>query len=141
MKSRDGMRCGLSVYFKRILITLKNTKQNYPKTSLYRHLTATTQFVVLLNALFFLVYGFQALHSRKMIEEFKRFGMTDSQRRLTGVLQISGSAGLLAGFTVMMLVAFIVRIKIKDSFIPSSPSLFFMLVNAWLTIVFYNLLK
>jgi hypothetical protein len=87
-----------------------------------------------------------------MIDEFKRFGMTDSQRKLTGILQILGSSGLLAGllfpvigllaaagFTAMMLVAFIIRIKIKDSIAQSVPSLIFMLMNAWLTITFYNL--
>jgi hypothetical protein len=88
-----------------------------------------------------------------MIAEFKRYGLTDSQRRLTAVLQIIGSAGLLtgfifpyigllaaAGFSIMMLVAFIVRIKIKDSFAQSLPSLLFMLVNIWLIIAFYNYL-
>ncbi|MDZ7718916.1 MAG: DoxX family protein [Balneolaceae bacterium] len=114
---------------------------------------AIFQFVVILNALFFLFYGFQSLNSQVMIDEFKRFGMTDKMRQLTGILQISGSAGLFAGFmfsyagflaaagfTIMMIVAFIIRIKIKDSFIQSLPSLFFMLVNTWLTISFYNLL-
>jgi len=116
--------------------------------------TATIQFLVILNALFFLLYGFQALHSQMMIEEFKRFGLTDSQRRLTGVLQILGSAGLLsgfiypfigllasAGFTAMMFLGFIVRIRIKDSFVQTAPAVFFMLINAWLIIAFYDLLK
>lgn len=88
-----------------------------------------------------------------MIGEFKRFGLTDAQRKLTGVLQISGAAGLLAGFifptigllatagfTIMMFAAFIVRIKIKDSVAQSVPSIIFMLINAWLAIMFYNLL-
>lgn len=88
-----------------------------------------------------------------MIEEFKRFGLTDSQRKQTGVLQLLGASGLLAGlifptagllsaggFSAMMIVAFFVRIKIKDSIIQSLPSLFFMLVNAWLMFAFYNLL-
>lgn len=86
-----------------------------------------------------------------MIDEFKRFGMSDPQRKVTGVLQILGSAGLIAGFlfpaigllsatgfTVMMLVAFIVRIKIKDSILQSLPSIIFMLINGWLTVEFYN---
>jgi hypothetical protein len=88
-----------------------------------------------------------------MIEEFKRFGLTDSQRKITGNLQIAGSAGLLtglifpaigllaaAGFTAMMLVALFVRIKIKDSIVQSLPSVIFMMLNAWLSIAFYNLL-
>lgn len=88
-----------------------------------------------------------------MIGEFKRFGLTDSQRKLTGGIQMVGAAGLFtglilpavgvlsaAGFTAMMIVAFIVRIKIKDSISQSLPSLFFMLVNAWLAVRFYNFL-
>lgn len=88
-----------------------------------------------------------------MIEEFKRFGLTDRKRTLTGILQILGSIGLstgfifpiigllaAAGFTTMMLVAFIIRIKIKDSIIQSLPSLVFMLINAWLMITLYNFL-
>ena len=86
-----------------------------------------------------------------MIDEFKRFGMTDSQRKLTGILQIAGSTGLLtglmipaigllaaAGFTIMMLVAFIVRIKIKDRLVQALPSIIFMLVNGGLTVGFYT---
>lgn len=116
-------------------------------------MTVTFQFGLILNALFFLFYGFQSLNSQMMIDEFKRFGMTDSQRKLTGILQISGSAGLLAGliypaigllaaagFSTMMLVAFIVRIKIKDSILQSLPSIIFMLINGWLTFGFYNLI-
>jgi hypothetical protein len=89
-----------------------------------------------------------------MIEEFKRFGMTPSQRKLTGILQILGAAGLIAGFyfpsigllsaagfTVMMLVAFIVRLKIKDSIAQSAPSLIFMAINLWLMVSFINYLN
>lgn len=88
-----------------------------------------------------------------MVEEFKRFGLNDKKRKLTGCLQILGAAGLFTGFifsviglfaaaglTSMMFVAFIVRIKIKDSIVQSLPSLFFMLVNAWLMFDFYCLL-
>lgn len=87
-----------------------------------------------------------------MIEEFKRFGMTNSQRKITGILQMFGSCGLLtgivlpvigllasAGLTAMMLVAFFVRIKIKDSFFQSAPSFVFFLINGWLTYSFYSI--
>jgi len=124
----------------------------YQNLIILRRLTATFQFGLILNALFFLFYGFQSLNSQMMIDEFKRFGMTDSQRKLTGLLQIAGSGGLLAGliipvigliaaagFTAMMLVAFIVRINIKDSVIQSLPSIIFMLINGWLTVEFYTL--
>ena len=88
-----------------------------------------------------------------MVEEFKRFGLSHSQRKLTGVLQLLGASGLLAGlivplsgfvsaggFTVMMFVAFIVRLKIKDSVTQSLPSVIFMMINFWLTYSFYHLL-
>lgn len=88
-----------------------------------------------------------------MIEEFKRFGLTDKKRQLTGILQIIGSVGLIAGLyytvvglaaagglTAMMFIAFIVRLKIKDSLAQTLPSFIFMLANVWLTIAFYNFL-
>ncbi|WP_165779091.1 DoxX family protein [Rhodohalobacter barkolensis] len=115
-------------------------------------MTTTFQFGLILNALFFLFYGFQSLNSQLMIDEFKRFGMTDSQRKFTGILQIAGSAGVLAGliipvigllaaagFTAMMLVAFLVRIKIKDSILQAMPSIIFILINGWLTVGFFKL--
>ncbi len=113
----------------------------------------TTQFLFIITALFFLFYGITAIRSKKMTDEFYRFGLNDWQRKLTGMLQIVGAIGLLAGFiypilgflasagfTAMMLVAFIIRIKIRDSFAQASPSLFFMLINIWLTLSFYKLL-
>ncbi|HMB40872.1 MAG TPA: DoxX family protein [Balneolaceae bacterium] len=112
------------------------------------------EIIVVLNALFFIFYGFQSLNSQMMVEEFKRFGLSHSQRKLTGVLQLLGALGLLAGlivpfsgilsaggFTVMMFVAFTVRLKIKDSAIQSLPSVIFMMINAWLVYSFYHLLQ
>lgn len=109
-------------------------------------MSTTLLSVLILNSLFFFIYGFQALKSELMIKEFKRFGMTDSQRKLIGILQILGSSGLItglalpvigifasAGLTIMMLIAFFVRIKIKDSFSQSVPSFVFFLINGWLT--------
>lgn len=79
--------------------------------------------------------------------------MPDSQRLLTGSLQLLGSAGLVMGFflpfigvlasaglAIMMLVAFIVRIKIRDGFLESAPSLLFLVLNAWISHGFYTLL-
>jgi len=84
-----------------------------------------------------------------MVREFKRYGLPNSQRQFTGVLQILGSAGLLTGFifpvigafastglSLMMLVAFFVRIKIRDGFFQSAPSLVFLVLNAYLSVMF-----
>jgi len=88
-----------------------------------------------------------------MTAEFRRFGLGDAQRKLTGMLQIAGAAGLItgimlpiigllaaAGLSVMMLVALIVRIKIRDGLLQTIPSFLFMLVNMWLTAVFYSMM-
>ncbi|MFN1834527.1 DoxX family protein [Balneola sp. MJW-20] len=103
-----------------------------------------------MTAFFFIFYGIQSLRSDIMIQEFKRFGLTDSQRKITGILQVAGAVGLLSGLyfpffgaaasiglTIMMLVAFIVRIKIKDSLMETIPSFFFMLINAYITLLFF----
>jgi hypothetical protein len=116
-------------------------------------LTSLFEIIVVLNALFFLFYGFQSLNSHIMIEEYKRFGLSNSQRKLTGILQLLGATGLLlglaaplfgvfsaGGIAVMMLVAFAVRLKIKDSMIQSLPSIIFMMMNLWLAYSFYHLL-
>lgn len=82
--------------------------------------------------------------SDKMVLEFKRFGLPDSQRLLTGVLQLLGAIGLLTGLflpviglmasgglALMMFVAFLVRMKIGDGFMESAQSLIFLVVNSW----------
>jgi uncharacterized membrane protein YphA (DoxX/SURF4 family) len=87
-----------------------------------------------------------------MILEFQRFGLPDSQRVLTGVLQLLGSIGLVVGLffpmigsfasgglALMMLVAFFVRLKVGDGVLESAPSLIFLVINAWLSFSFYIL--
>ncbi|MCC5934649.1 MAG: DoxX family protein [Balneolales bacterium] len=110
--------------------------------------------VLILNALFFVFYGVQSLVSKWMIAEFKRFGLNDAQRKVTGVLQLLGAGGLFlgisyppagalaaAGFSVMMLVAFLVRLSIKDSVLLSLPSLVFLFINLYLTAGFLAALR
>lgn len=88
-----------------------------------------------------------------MILEFKRFGLTEIQRMVTGTLQLLGAAGLItglfipiigfisaAGLSVMMLVAFLVRMKIRDGFLKSAPSLLFLALNSWIAAGFYALI-
>ena len=88
-----------------------------------------------------------------MILEFKRFGMTDPQRLATGTLQLLGAAGVVTGLfipiigflasgglSIMMLVAFLVRMKIKDGFLQSAPSLLFLALNGWIAVSFYTLM-
>lgn len=101
-------------------------------------------------AVSFLYYGYECLFDHKMIEEFKRFGM-DSQRKLTGLLQLAGGVGLLAGFLniylgllasgglcLLMLTGFGVRLKIRDGIVKSFPSFFYMLLTGYLTFSLFS---
>ncbi|TVQ71274.1 MAG: hypothetical protein EA363_06375 [Balneolaceae bacterium] len=110
------------------------------------------QIIVVFDAIFFLIYGLQCFISPAMALEFKRFGLSDSQRQLTGALQLSGSAGLVTGLFIpvigtmasgglamMMLVAFLVRMKIRDGFWESAPSILFLALNGWISWNFYAL--
>lgn len=108
--------------------------------------------MVFANAFAFLFYGYNCIFSVVMDKEFRRFGLTTTQRKLTGVLQILGASGLLLGLfypkigfaaslglSILMLLGFIVRLRIKDSFLESAPSFIFMLLNAYLAYRFWEI--
>jgi len=81
-----------------------------------------------------------------MVNEFRRFGLSDGRRKLTGILQLFGGLGLAigyftsayillfasAGLCLLMIIGFGVRLKIKDSIIESLPSLIFAIINAYI---------
>jgi len=94
----------------------------------------------------FLVYGGLCLSSLSMVEDFQRFGL-ERLRTLTGLLEVLGGSGLLAGLkwppalsissaglSLLMLIAFGVRLKMRDSIVQSLPSLALMLVNAYILV-------
>ncbi len=110
--------------------------------------------LILLIAMAFLFYGYNCLFSEKMTEEFNRFGLNTAQRKTTGVAQIIGALGLIggcfywplglaasAGLTLLMLLGFGVRLKIKDSFAESAPSFILMLINGYFAYYFGMLLE
>lgn len=79
-----------------------------------------------------------------MKKEFKRFGL-EKFGALTAILEILGAIGLLlglsfhplllissAGLTVLMFLGVLVRIKMKDSLLISTPAILFMLLNAFI---------
>jgi len=81
-----------------------------------------------------------------MVEDFQRFGL-DRLRMLTGFLEVLGGSGLLvglkwpqalsissAGLSLLMLIAFGVRLKMRDSIVQSLPSLALMVVNAYILV-------
>lgn len=111
------------------------------------------QILVLFISISFFFYGLGCFYSPTMYEEFKRFGLSPTQRKLTGFFQVLGAVGLASGYyfiplvgfsaavglTLLMSLGFGVRIKIKDNFIQSFPSLFFALLNLFVAFRFYLL--
>ena len=102
---------------------------------------------ILLSSISFLVYGSMLLKLESMQMEFKRFKL-EKLMILTGVLELLGGAGLLVGFYIdfillissgglglLMFFAFLVRLKMRDSFLVSLPSFFFMVLNFY---IFYS---
>ena len=82
-----------------------------------------------------------------MVIEFKRYDL-EKFRIIVGLLQLLGSVGLFIGLfsknwamlaslglAILMAFGFMVRIKIKDSFLLSFPSLFYTILNMILFII------
>ena len=87
-----------------------------------------------------------------MKQEFLRFKLSETQRKITGILQMVAAVALLfsfispisgviatAGLTIQMLLGFMVRIRIKDSIMLSLPSFVFMIVNSYLFVYFLKI--
>ncbi len=96
------------------------------------------------SSIVFIVYGVFCAGSTSMVADFQRFGLP-SLRILTGILEIVGGMGLLvglkwrpalwmasAGLSLLMLIAFGVRLKMRDSVVQSIPSLALMLLNLYI---------
>ncbi len=105
--------------------------------------------ILLFSALSFLAYGTGCFTSRHLQREFVRFGLS-SLRNFIGLLQIGGALGLLAGFWVpllgqaaagglalMMFLAILVRIKIRDGIIRTLPAILYFLLNGYLLLFAY----
>ena len=96
----------------------------------------------------FLFFGAASLFTSQMKSEFKRYGLENS-RALVGGMQLLGALGLILGYfyspfiqtlaasglTILMLFGFLVRLRIRDSFIQSAPSLIYAVLNAILCIL------
>ena len=95
----------------------------------------------------FIYFGYNCFYSKFIKTEFERYNLPGF-RKLTGYLQLSGALGLLIGLYyntiilflasiglfLLMLGGFIVRLKIKDSFIQSFPSFGFAVLNLFIAI-------
>ena len=109
-------------------------------------------FLIIFSAISFLFYGYSCLFTNKMKQEFHRFKLSETQRKITGVLQIIAGLALFfsftsaivgvivtAGLTIQMLLGFMVRLKIKDPIILTLPSFIFMVFNGYLFVYFLKI--
>lgn len=96
----------------------------------------------------FMAYGASCLTTGHMVREFERYGLPQ-YRQLTGILQLLGAIGLLAGLwlpligavaagglALQMLVGFGVRLKIRDPFLLCIPAFAYLVINTWLCVQF-----
>jgi len=97
-----------------------------------------------LSALSFLFFGIACFTAPKMKTEFLRYRLAP-YRRIVGVLQLVGALGLILGYlyapvlqaiaagglAVLMVLGFLVRLRIRDSFMQAAPSFLFAVLNAF----------
>jgi hypothetical protein len=102
------------------------------------------------SSLAFIYFGVNCFYSEFIIAEFIRYDLPNF-RKLTGILQLLGAGGLIIGLylspllmllaslglCLLMLAGFIVRLKINDNFIQSSPSFIFAALNLFIAIKTY----
>lgn len=92
----------------------------------------------------FLGFGLQCLLSRHMVDEFRRYGLPGF-RILTGILQLAGGLGMIAGLfypplliltsgglAALMFLGALARFRVGDRLIDASPALFLMFLNLWI---------
>lgn len=106
--------------------------------------------VVLFTGISFVVYGINSFVSKRMIKEFKRWGLLN-KRKIIASCQLFGGVGLLLGLewnttlilsscflALMMLVAIVVRIKVKDDISDILPAFAYLVLSL---IILYDSLK
>ncbi|TVS83401.1 DoxX family protein [Mycobacterium helveticum] len=99
-----------------------------------------------LSILLFLYYGLAVLVANAMVEEFARFGLVRF-RKLTGILELLGSLGLILGYflpqftvaaagglTLMMGVGVVVRLRCGDSLADALPAIVMLLINLYIVV-------
>ena len=104
------------------------------------------QLAQLISSALFLWYGLGCFLSKRMVTEFQHYRLARF-RVLTGVLQVAGSLGLIAGhfyhpllllaaggLSIMMLLAFVTRIKIRDPFYTAIPSFALFVMNGFIVV-------
>ena len=96
--------------------------------------------ILVFTATSFIAYGINSFISKKMISEFKRWGL-EKRRKEIGSFQLACGVGILIGLKlnymlifssitliIMMIVAVYVRIKIKDNISEILPALAYLIL-------------
>lgn len=100
--------------------------------------------LIFFSSLSFIAYGFGVIFTTAMRHEFERYQL-GGQRIPVGLLQWAAGVGLLiglqqprlgqaaaGGLTLMMVVALVVRFRIKDAPLQMLPAAGYLLLNAYL---------
>jgi hypothetical protein len=100
--------------------------------------------LIFFSSLSFIAYGVGAIFTTAMRHEFERYQL-GGQRILVGLLQWAAGVGLLiglyhpwlgqaaaGGLALMMVVALMVRLRIKDTPLQMLPAVGYLLLNAYL---------
>ena len=102
-------------------------------------------YFIIFSSISFIYYGINSIFSKRMHSEYSRWGYKNL-RLFLAWCQLLGGCGLIIGMmhyslnplisitsfllTVMMLTAVFTRIKSKDGFLLTLPSLFYSILNA-----------
>jgi hypothetical protein len=110
----------------------------------------TLTVLTIVSALAFLYYGLIILFSPRLKAEFKRLGKSKF-RPLIGALQIAGACGLAVGLVspvigvlaafgiaTLMLLGVYIRVRNRDSILQTMPAFFYLCMNAYICVLFYN---
>ena len=101
----------------------------------------TNLVIVIFTSISFIVYGINSFTSNRMVNEYQRWGF-GKYRKLIGISQILCGAGLLIGLKylallqfaslsliIMMSLAVLVRVKIKDNISEILPAISYLVLS------------
>ena len=101
----------------------------------------TNLVIVIFTSISFIVYGINSFTSNRMVNEYQRWGF-GKYRKLIGISQILCGAGLLIGLKylallqfaslsliIMMSLAILVRVKIKDNISEILPAIYYLVLS------------
>ena len=101
----------------------------------------TNLVIVIFTSISFIVYGINSFTSNRMVNEYQRWGF-GKYRKLIGISQILCGAGLLIGLKylallqfaslsliIMMSLAILVRVKIKDNISEVLPAISYLVLS------------